>query len=277
MKPPNDISSGLSGRKNPNKANKAQVLNEIYKSHENYLARQSGPPQKLNFEEILGFFFCAGPFYYYILDSPTLTFESVSRDAEKVLGINIKSKPIQVLLENVHPDDMNFLLKCENFVAEFLTTKVTPDKIVKYKISYCIRERVSDGSYRLFLMQSITLASTPEGALLKVLGVHTDISHITTQNNCKISLIGLDGEPSYVGLDLLDRDSADFWKTESILSKRELEVIQLLADGFTAKEIAHSLSVSVETIISHKRNAMAKSDCKNSNQLVAFCIRNGLI
>lgn len=254
-----------------------QILDAIYQSHQNYLAKASAPPAPLNFEEILSFFFCAGPFYYYILDSPTLTFERTSKSLQTLMGMDYQGQRLEAFLDRVHPDDMDFMLRCEDFVAEFLTTKVAAANIVKYKISYCLRERVRDGSYRLFLMQSITLSATEDGALLKVLGVHTDISHITTQNNYKISLIGMDGEPSYLGLDINERSSGNFWKTENLLSKSELRVIQLLADGLTAKEIGARLFVTAETIITHKKNAMQKTGCKNSNQLVAWCIRKGLI
>ena len=269
--------NNLPQKRTAKSSSNGQILDAIYQSHQNYLAKASAPPAPLNFEEILSFFFCAGPFYYYILDSPTLTFERTSKSLQMLMGMDYQGQRLDALIDRVHPDDMDFMLRCEDFVAEFLTTKVAPANIVKYKISYCLRERVKDGSYRLFLMQTITLSATEDGALLKVLGVHTDISHITTQNNYRISLIGMDGEPSYLGLDINERSSVNFWKTENLLSKSELRVIQLLADGLTAKEIGTRLFVTAETIVTHKKNAMQKTGSKNSNQLVAWCIRKGLI
>ncbi|HNP19774.1 MAG TPA: LuxR C-terminal-related transcriptional regulator [Fulvivirga sp.] len=254
---------------------KSRILLNIYDSHKNYLAKNSIPPQKLNFEEIVGSFFCPGPFYYYIIDSPTLTFENVSSQVFNITGLDLEGKPVEEVVKIIHPDDMDFFLKCEDFVASFLKNKVTPDKMMKYKITYSLRERTKDGSYKLFLLQTITLANTDDGGLLKVLGVHTDISHITNTNNYKLSLIGLDGEPSYYGIDVFESES--YALKDNLFSPRELEVIILLGEGLTAKEIASQLFVSTETIISHKKNALAKSDCKNSTQLVSFCIRHGLI
>lgn len=255
---------------------KNQALHSIFQSHKNYLAEHSAPPQKVTFEEVIGAFFCPGPFYYYIIDSPTLTFENASTSVEEVMGVDIEGQPLQILLEAIHPDDMDFLLKCENYVAHFLKNKVTPDKIVKYKISYCIRERIKDGSYKLFLMQTITLATTEDGALLKVLGVHADISHITQINNYKLSLIGLDGEPSYFGIDVFEKEGQPGISSDNF-SKRELEVIRLLGEGLIAKEIAEQLFISTETVVSHKKNALIKANCKNTPQLVSYCIRKGLI
>ncbi len=255
--------------------NKSQILLNIYDSYDNYLAKRSIPPQKLNFEEIIGSFFCPGPFYYYIIDSPTLTFENVSSQAFHITGLELEGQSLEEVVNIIHPDDMDFFLKCEDFVASFLKNKVAPEKMVKYKITYSLRERTRDGSYKLFLIQTITLANTDDGGLLKVLGLHTDISHITTTNNYKLSLIGLDGEPSYYSIDVLD--SEPFTIKDNLFSPRELEVIILLGEGLTAKEIATQLFVSTETVISHKKNALAKSNCKNSTQLVSYCIRHGLI
>ncbi|HAD98046.1 MAG TPA: hypothetical protein DCG19_11615 [Cryomorphaceae bacterium] len=252
------------------------LLEDVYNARENYLAEKSAAPVKINFEELVASFFCPGPHYYYILDSPTLHFEYESKDTSRILGQSITHEPLEVLLNRVHPDDIPFMVKCEGIVADFLRTQVEPEKITKYKINYCIRERVADGSYRLFLMQNTTLSTTTDGALLKVLGVHADITHISAMNNHKLSFIGLDGEPSFLGLDVWS-DAIDFKARPQKVSARERQVLQWLAHGCTARETAAQLHISEETVISHKKNLMNRFECRNAVQLVAFAIRNGFI
>jgi DNA-binding NarL/FixJ family response regulator len=58
---------------------------------------------------------------------------------------------------------------------------------------------------------------------------------------------------------------------------REFEIISLLADGASAKEIANYLFVSVNTITTHKRNILSKTTAPNTTSLVAKCIRMGWI
>jgi DNA-binding NarL/FixJ family response regulator len=60
-------------------------------------------------------------------------------------------------------------------------------------------------------------------------------------------------------------------------TKREMEVLALLAEGLSNKEIADRLFVSERTIVGHKSNLMAKTNTKNTVSLLAFAIRNGLI
>jgi two-component system, LuxR family, response regulator FixJ len=61
------------------------------------------------------------------------------------------------------------------------------------------------------------------------------------------------------------------------LTKRELEVLQLLARGLSPKEIGQGLSVSRKTVSSHIQNVMIKLDVHSQAQAVAFAFRNGLV
>jgi DNA-binding NarL/FixJ family response regulator len=61
------------------------------------------------------------------------------------------------------------------------------------------------------------------------------------------------------------------------LSLREREVLQLVAEGRTTKEVAHTLSVSVKTADSHRTRIMRKLDIHDTAGLVRYAIREGLI
>jgi two-component system, NarL family, response regulator NreC len=61
------------------------------------------------------------------------------------------------------------------------------------------------------------------------------------------------------------------------LSPREREVLQLIAEGKTAKQVAQLLNLSVKTIDSHRTNIMKKLDLHETAGLVRYAIRTGLI
>ena len=63
----------------------------------------------------------------------------------------------------------------------------------------------------------------------------------------------------------------------SILSKREIEILRLLADGYSNKEIAEKLVVSSSTVHSHRSNIMNKLNFSNRRDLVQYARRKGLI
>jgi two-component system, NarL family, response regulator NreC len=62
-----------------------------------------------------------------------------------------------------------------------------------------------------------------------------------------------------------------------VLSSRERQVLQLVAEGNTTKEIAGVLGVSVKTADSHRTRIMRKLDIHDTAGLVRFAIRRGLI
>ena len=62
----------------------------------------------------------------------------------------------------------------------------------------------------------------------------------------------------------------------SLLTAREREVLQLLAEGHTTKEIAERLQVSAKTVDVHRQNMMAKLDLHSIADLTKYAIRAGL-
>ncbi|MEE4177011.1 MAG: response regulator transcription factor [Bacteroides sp.] len=61
------------------------------------------------------------------------------------------------------------------------------------------------------------------------------------------------------------------------LTRRELEVLQLFAEGYNNSEIADKLFLSVRTIESHKNHILQKTNMKNSVELIKFAIKNKII
>jgi DNA-binding NarL/FixJ family response regulator len=61
------------------------------------------------------------------------------------------------------------------------------------------------------------------------------------------------------------------------LTGREREILQLIAEGFSSKEVAQRLSISVRTVESHRSAVMGKLDVHKVAGLVRFAIREGLI
>lgn len=61
------------------------------------------------------------------------------------------------------------------------------------------------------------------------------------------------------------------------LSKREIEVLSLIAEGFTNAEIAEKLFTSKRTIETHRQNILEKTGAKNTANLIKFAIVNKII
>ena len=62
-----------------------------------------------------------------------------------------------------------------------------------------------------------------------------------------------------------------------LLSSREREVLQMIAEGKTNKEVAATLNLSVYTIDAHRGKIMEKLNLHSTGELVRFAVRNGLV
>ena len=61
-----------------------------------------------------------------------------------------------------------------------------------------------------------------------------------------------------------------------LLTSREREILTLIAEGKTNKEIANALGLSVYTVESHRGSVMEKLNLHNTGDIVRFALRNGL-
>ena len=73
-------------------------------------------------------------------------------------------------------------------------------------------------------------------------------------------------------LDVVDPDCAGV-----SLSKRELQVIRLIAEGFTNPQISEKLFVSPHTITTHRRNILQKLGVNNTASVVLYAVQAGLV
>lgn len=75
----------------------------------------------------------------------------------------------------------------------------------------------------------------------------------------------------------LDKVNEKLSAARSPLTQREREILQLLAEGQSSKEIASHLGVSVKTVETHRRNMMQKLNMRSVAELTKYAIREGLI
>jgi DNA-binding NarL/FixJ family response regulator len=66
-------------------------------------------------------------------------------------------------------------------------------------------------------------------------------------------------------------------KILSSLTKREIDVIKLVAAGLSNEDIADKLNISIPTVKSHRSKILDKTSCSNSSSLVMFAIKNKLV
>ena len=78
-------------------------------------------------------------------------------------------------------------------------------------------------------------------------------------------------------VDQFERRPRSFTASQPVLTARQREILQLVAEGRTAKEIAGILNVSVQTVAFHKYQIMNKLGLRTTAELTKYAIQQGLL
>ena len=215
-------------------------------------------------------FFQVGDYYYFIFNIKNIGFDLVSLQIENVLGYSKSEFTVPLFMDILHPDDRPYFLSFETKTAEFL--QLLPiEKIMKYKVRYDFRLKKKNGDYIRVLHQVIIFEHDDEGGIIRSLGVHTDITHLKRDGKPVLSLIGIDGEPSYLDIDIKNKEI----KSKEILTPKEKDVLRLLIEGKLSKEVSGLLNISKQTVDRHRKNMLQKNNLNNTSELIGKAIRNG--
>ncbi len=253
-----------------------QLLHSVWNKAQEFITKSDIDLDLIELDNLITSTFSNGPFYFYIVDFFDMKIKYMSPLVKDIHGLDPENTSFQDILDQIHPDDMAFVAKAEEIVWDMLYNKLGKEKNTRYKMSYCFRFKTSDGSYQLFNHQSLILTTDEAGGMAKSLNIHTNISHLTSENNYQVSAIGMFGEPSY--LNIGKTENIPFLQaTPALFSKREVEIIKLMSEGFTNSEIAEKLFIAQNTVKNHRKNILQKAGCKNLGQLITKCITEGLI
>jgi DNA-binding CsgD family transcriptional regulator len=251
--------------------------NEIGKLHDVWINSQKKAIENtslssIQFDEITSTIISTGPFYFYIVDFFDMSLSNISSEITEIHGFDPETVTFNDILGTIHPDDIEFISKAEASIANFFYNKLGVDKLTNYKLNYSFRSRMKNGDYCMLNHQAIVLTLDSKGGFGKSLNIHTKIDHLTKNNTYQYSLISLNDEPSYMNIDV-------FENTESIseFSKREIDIIKLIAEGLDNTEIADALFISVNTVKQHRKNILKKSNSKNTAQLIRKSTLQGLL
>lgn len=218
--------------------------------------------------------FMIGKSYFFLSDIKDVKLNNFSKGTIEVLGYEPAEMSMEKMLSLVHPIDLPVVIANESKVREFFN-ELPVEKIFKYKIRYDYRLKHKNGHYVRVLQQMITIETDEKGAIVKTMGIHSDITDLKKEGLPVLSFIGLDGEPTFENVQVENKFS--FLKPEERFSPREKEILNKLIQGKTSEEIAKELFISKETVNTHRRNMLSKCDVKNTLELVNKSIKYGWV
>ncbi len=212
--------------------------------------------------------------FFYINDFVTASNIYIHPNAELITGYSPEEfKDFGKIYELTHPDDMEFVYEfskrsitfCKHYKQELLANPFQSLFIIDFRIKH------KNGHYIKLNRQTACLKTDREGNIVYALVYFNDVTHTKKGDGYNISWIG-DTKYLFHFDDLLKKYSKN-----NHITSREKAVLQMLAEGYSATKIAEKLSISVHTVISHRKHLQAKTKTKNTAELVKFALENSLI
>lgn len=255
------------------KANNHLLLS-VWKKFPEIFAAENTEFAPADITKLISEIFVVGDYYYFLIDFHNYTLHNHSPKLSTIHGLESTLSHLQLVLDLIHPDDIEFVLRAEEHCyAKVVEIGVQCTKSLKS--SYCFRMRVADGSYHLFHHQVIVLDVDSQHHILRSLNIHTDIQHLTSENNYIATLMGINGRTDFHQIYLSANTTKHGQKTS--LTRRELEILPLIAKGLSSTGIAKRLEISQQTVRVHRKNILRKTQTTNSSSMIKKCIEEGLI
>jgi len=178
------------------------------------------------------------------------------------------------LTSNRHPEDFKIFNQAIFPMNISFIQDHAADDIGIYTFTTNYRLRARSGKWQSVSHCSRYLKHLPDGTPLVSLDFLSDISLFKKD---KQILNIIEKAPGSL------RNSQQLVRTfypnenESRISKREMNVLQCVCDGFSSKQIAEKLNISIHTINNHRKNMLGKTNCKNLSELVALASKTGIL
>jgi len=207
--------------------------------------------------------------FFYIGDLPKMEIIFVSKRSAQMMGIKPEELHPNHFLEASHPDDLNktSLGRVKLFK---MAHKVTIEKKGYSLMSSNFRMRNAEGKYSNFLYQLYVFYSKLPYESAFLIKIHTNIDWCRKMKY---------GYHYYSGNDLsyFRFPDDDLLMTGIPFTNREFEIISLIATGLHSKEIAEKLFISPETVNTHRRNILKKSDKATISDVIYDLIEQGVL
>lgn len=252
----------------------SHLLLPVWEKFPEIFASQGTELAPVDILKLISEIFVVGDYYYFLINFRDYSLSSQSTSLSTIHGLENAPTKLQQILDLTHPDDIDFVLRAEE-ACYAKVVEIGPQHIKTLKSSYCFRMRVANGSYHLFHHQAIVLDVDNQNQILRSLNIHTDIQHLSAENNHIATIMGINGNTDFHQIDLSTKPIPQV--TKSLSTRRELEILPLIAKGLSSVAIAKRLGISELTVRVHRKNILKKTKTNNSGSMIKKCIEEGLL
>lgn len=223
-------------------------------------------------------FYAVGPFFWFIPDNSKMKIVEVSANISSLTPFQAehwKNQGPDFFASLIHEEDRFYVLSSIQIAIE---TAQRLDTIQRNLIKINIYGRLLNAKkdYRWTLIQIPAFCVSAEKQVISGLLMITDMSHLNFGSSPMMTIIHFGNkEKLYFKVNKFQTQITD--SAVPNITKRELEIVRLMARGLNSPDISSKLFLSYHTIENHKRNLRKKTNTKTSAELIDYIWRNNLL
>jgi DNA-binding CsgD family transcriptional regulator len=198
--------------------------------------------------------------FAYVYDHPSRALLFVSAGVERLLGERPDAATLTLdwFAERLHPADAAAVADAQALVQHYLREREYT-ALPSFMFSLDYRLRHADGRYRRVLHQHLLLEREPgPGPVRRTLALFTDLTHHKLTHEVRMHV----NQPDFAAFAAQHRPAAP------VLTARERQVLALVLDGLTSRQIAYQLRLGENTVRAHRRNLLRKTGTRSLHSLL---------
>lgn len=203
----------------------------------------------------------------YLWDIPQQHYLYFSKNVYHYVGYTaeeVLTRGPSLVLSLLHPQDALNFPKIVEKVATFLR-ELPQGTHRQYCFSYLLRaQRVRSDEYARLLVEEVILEVDTWGNPQLATGWVSDISHLSGAGQASL----------HVAKVTSGKKHCLYRTTDDLLTRREREVLTLMAQGQATRQMAEELCISPNTVKNHRSNIFRKAGASNATALVRWAYEN---
>ncbi|GAB4044249.1 response regulator transcription factor [Spirosoma litoris] len=213
----------------------------------------------------------------FLLDFRTKDYPLVSHSAYQVMGhpneafyegglafVLHHNTDFATLNNTIFPNEVAFL------------ANLSSQDLAQYRFSKTYRFRGIKGELRTLLQRHTIIGNTDNSAPTAIFGFAWDITDQAKKGKLIHQIEQYNLQERVWNIVLSNEYFPDV-DPDKLLSKREIEILKWAVEGYSSKQIADKLCLSFNTVNTHRRNMLRKTNSQNSMDLLRYAIRYGLL
>lgn len=215
-----------------------------------------------------------------ICNYTTGLYEYVSDSIQSHLGYDLKGYSSEELSNFifstiVHPQHGDFLLnRILPPIFQYFKENSTMVNGTDFRYTCCMKMKNIHDVYEWYLVDTVIIEVSDTGFPVRTLITCTNINQFKKDECIYYNIVKKNSDGVY---EVMLEGVANNIKDDYKLTAREIEIINLIAQGNTNNQIAQKLFISLNTVQTHRKNILRKTKCNGTAELTNFAFVRGLL